>query len=96
MWLTSFVLRSFAQARDIIDIDEQLLNKSLSWIVWNQQESGCFKPLGTVHHTEMKVSISNLPNVVVIVKHENEGFYGRRHVKEHHTALRFSHHMTMR
>ena len=55
IWLTAFVLKSFAQAASLIHIDEQDLKLSVNWITSQQLENGCFPVIGTVFHKEMKV-----------------------------------------
>ncbi|XP_050576186.1 alpha-1-macroglobulin-like [Bombus affinis] len=54
IWLTAFVLKSFAQAATLIHIDEQDLKLSVSWITSQQLENGCFPVIGTVFHKQMK------------------------------------------
>ncbi|CAG0906527.1 unnamed protein product, partial [Cyprideis torosa] len=55
IWLTAFVLKSFAAASEYIDVDQNLLQNSVSWIAKNiDPETGCFQNIGTVHHQEMK------------------------------------------
>lgn len=54
MWLTAFVVRSFAQARRFIFIDEEDLNHSTQWIIQKQLENGCFPSIGSVLRQEMK------------------------------------------
>nr|XP_033328709.1 alpha-2-macroglobulin-P-like isoform X1 [Megalopta genalis]XP_033328710.1 alpha-2-macroglobulin-P-like isoform X2 [Megalopta genalis] len=54
IWLTAFVLKSFAQARDLIHIDEQDLSLSARWILMKQLENGCFPVVGRVFHKQMK------------------------------------------
>ena len=56
MWLTAFVVKSFAQARSMIQIDERDLKLSVKWIVRRQLENGCFPVVGQVFHKDMKVS----------------------------------------
>jgi CD109 antigen len=53
LWLTAFVLKSFAQARDLIYIDEGVLDAAESWIIGNQNKDGSFEQIGFVHHQEM-------------------------------------------
>lgn len=55
IWLTAFVLKSFAQAASLIHIDKYVLESSVSWITMNQLEDGCFPVIGTVFHKSMKV-----------------------------------------
>ena len=42
MWLTAFVVKSFAQAKPYIFIDETDLQKSIVWFRSKQLENGCF------------------------------------------------------
>nr|BAR45602.1 alpha-2-macroglobulin 2 [Ammothea sp. RS-2014] len=53
-WLTAFVVKSFAQARQFIDIDPVDLKKSTDWLLSKQQADGCFPFIGMVHHQDMK------------------------------------------
>ncbi len=53
LWLTSFVLKTFAQAQEFVYIDPSVLNDASSWIVKTQQPDGSFKPVGLVLHQEM-------------------------------------------
>ena len=54
LWLTAFVLKTFAQARDLIFIDDGVLNGAarLDRAV-QQKPDGSFEPVGFVHHQEM-------------------------------------------
>ncbi len=42
MWLTAFVVKSFAQARPYIFIDDADLQRSVDWFKSKQLENGCF------------------------------------------------------
>jgi CD109 antigen len=54
-WLTAFVLRSFKQAQPHIFVDEQILQKSIAFLVsQQQQENGAFAERGEVHHKDMQ------------------------------------------
>ncbi len=53
LWLTAFVLKSFAQAVDIIFIDQGILDEARDWITGHQNGDGSFDPVGFVHHQEM-------------------------------------------
>ncbi|BFZ02236.1 hypothetical protein BsWGS_05276 [Bradybaena similaris] len=48
VWLTAFVVKSFAQARPFIYIDEKDLTLSLKFLRFNQLETGCFRETGKV------------------------------------------------
>ncbi|KAG5319082.1 A2ML1 protein, partial [Acromyrmex heyeri] len=54
IWLTAFVIKSFAQAKNIIHIDERDLKISVKWMVKKQLENGCFPVIGRVFHKDMK------------------------------------------
>ncbi|XP_015600837.1 alpha-2-macroglobulin-like protein 1 isoform X2 [Cephus cinctus] len=54
IWLTAFVVKSFAQAQSFIHIDERDLKLSVKWIVRRQLENGCFPVIGRVFHKSMK------------------------------------------
>lgn len=62
MWLTAFVVKSFAQARSFIYIDKDDLDKSLSWFKSKQLENGCFPQVGKVLHKAMKGGLANGEN----------------------------------
>jgi len=53
LWLTSFVLKSFAEARDLIYIDDTVLQEAADWLKSHQNSDGSFEPIGFVHHQEM-------------------------------------------
>ena len=55
IWLTSFVVKAFAQASQFIEIDHEDLDKSVSWILSQQNKTnGCFNDVGYVIHSELK------------------------------------------
>ncbi|XP_014238205.1 murinoglobulin-1-like [Trichogramma pretiosum] len=54
MWLTAFVVKSLAQARGLIPVDERDLKLSVKWIVRRQLENGCFPVIGQIFHKDMK------------------------------------------
>ncbi len=53
LWLTAFVLKSFAEATDLIYIDESVLNEAKAWITSHQNADGSFDQVGFVHHQEL-------------------------------------------
>jgi len=53
LWLTAFVLKTFAQAAEIVYIDESVLTTGNEWIRSHQRSDGSFEPVGFVHHTEL-------------------------------------------
>ncbi|MBI4220028.1 MAG: alpha-2-macroglobulin [Chloroflexi bacterium] len=53
LWLTAFVLKTFAQAGDLVYIDPAVLDSATSWIVKHQKSDGSFEPVGFLHHQEL-------------------------------------------
>ncbi|TFJ98947.1 caM kinase-like vesicle-associated protein [Platysternon megacephalum] len=53
-WLTAFVLKSFAQARSHIFIEEKHIQDALAWIAGKQKENGCFRSSGTLLNNAIK------------------------------------------
>jgi CD109 antigen len=53
LWLTAFVMKCFSQAKDVIYIDDTVLDQAKSWIIKFQNPDGSFEPVGFVHHREM-------------------------------------------
>ncbi|XP_053925174.1 alpha-2-macroglobulin isoform X2 [Cuculus canorus] len=58
-WLTAFVLKSFAQARPHIFIDEKHIQDALVWLSLKQKENGCFRSSGTLLNNAMKGGVDN-------------------------------------
>nr|BAR45615.1 thioester-containing protein 4 [Scolopendra japonica] len=53
-WLTSFVVKSFIQAKKYITIDENVIHSSLMWLSHQQFPNGSFPEVGTVFHKAMQ------------------------------------------
>ena len=53
LWLTAFVLKTFAQADGLIYIDPGVLEDAAEWIVRHQNGDGSFDPVGFLHHQEL-------------------------------------------
>ncbi|HET8626855.1 MAG TPA: alpha-2-macroglobulin family protein, partial [Thermomicrobiales bacterium] len=53
LWLTAFVMKTFAQARDLVTIDATVLASAGAWIARQQAGDGSFEPVGFVHHQEL-------------------------------------------
>ncbi|KFO60046.1 Alpha-2-macroglobulin, partial [Corvus brachyrhynchos] len=58
-WLTAFVLKSFAQARHHIFIEEKHIQDALNWLSYKQKENGCFQSSGTLLNNAMKGGVDN-------------------------------------
>ncbi|XP_037082137.1 LOW QUALITY PROTEIN: alpha-1-macroglobulin-like [Pollicipes pollicipes] len=54
LWLTALIVKSLKEASEYIDIDKESTKKSVSWLVQQQQDDGCFPLLGSVIHKELK------------------------------------------
>lgn len=55
LWLTAFVVKSFAGAKRYVDIDHAQLQRSAQWLLTRQLENGCFPMIGRVLHSGLKV-----------------------------------------
>jgi len=53
-WLTAFVVKSFSEASEYIDVDKQLVQNSVNWLLKGQMENGCFRKRGYVHSSYLK------------------------------------------
>ncbi len=53
LWLTAFVLKSFSQAKDIMYIDDSVLDEAAEWINAHQNSDGSFDPVGFIHHKDI-------------------------------------------
>ncbi|XP_076059567.1 alpha-2-macroglobulin-like protein 1 [Oratosquilla oratoria] len=53
-WLTAFVIKTYALAKQYIFIDEKDLTKSIKWLETLQSNSGCFVSKGKVFNKAMK------------------------------------------
>ncbi|XP_028616918.1 alpha-2-macroglobulin-P [Grammomys surdaster] len=58
-WLTAFVLKSFAQARKYIFIDESHITQALVWLSQQQKDNGCFRSSGSLLNNAMKGGIED-------------------------------------
>jgi CD109 antigen len=53
LFLTAFVLKTFAQAKGLMYVDPQILSSAQDWIIHHQNADGSFDPVGFVCHQEM-------------------------------------------
>uniref|UniRef100_A0A7N8XSC1 Alpha-2-macroglobulin-like n=1 Tax=Mastacembelus armatus TaxID=205130 RepID=A0A7N8XSC1_9TELE len=58
-WLTAFVLRCFTKAQSFIYIDPKKIEESKTWLLQQQQETGCFVMSGKLFHNRMKGGVSD-------------------------------------
>ena len=59
IWLTAFVVKSFAGAKPFIFIDKNDLDRSISWIESLQLENGCFPQHGRLLDKSLKGGLEN-------------------------------------
>ncbi|XP_069174260.1 alpha-1-inhibitor 3-like [Procambarus clarkii] len=62
-WLTAFVLKSFARARQYILVDGTSLNETSTWLKMKQNTSGCFSSVGMVNKA-MKGGLNGIDSSV--------------------------------
>jgi CD109 antigen len=53
LFLTAFVLKSFSQAKELIFIDDAILEEAADWLKSHQNSDGSFEPVGFIHHQEI-------------------------------------------
>ncbi|XP_053896357.1 alpha-2-macroglobulin-like isoform X2 [Malaclemys terrapin pileata] len=58
-WLTAFVLKSFAQARSQIFIEEKHIQDALAWLAGKQKDNGCFRSSGTLLNNAIKGGVDD-------------------------------------
>ena len=59
-WLTAFVIKSFSQAKQYVEtIDENVIKKSIDWLISNQNEDGSFNEPGSVIHKDMQGGVNS-------------------------------------
>ncbi|XP_077390785.1 C3 and PZP-like alpha-2-macroglobulin domain-containing protein 8 [Festucalex cinctus] len=57
MWLTAFVLKSFAQSRAFIFIDPEELRAAKSWLIRHQRDDGSFPAMGRILNKDLQGGI---------------------------------------
>uniref|UniRef100_A0A673T596 Pregnancy zone protein n=1 Tax=Suricata suricatta TaxID=37032 RepID=A0A673T596_SURSU len=58
-WLTAFVLKSFAQARSYIFVDNSHIKDSLTWLSQKQKKNGCFQRSGSLLNNAIKGGVDD-------------------------------------
>jgi hypothetical protein len=53
-WLTAFVVKSFSEASEFIDVDQKDVEESVEFLMSLQKENGCFKSSGYVYSSSLK------------------------------------------
>ncbi|XP_076880650.1 C3 and PZP-like alpha-2-macroglobulin domain-containing protein 8 isoform X3 [Brachyhypopomus gauderio] len=57
MWLTAFVLKSFAQSRGFIFIDPEELQAAKAWLISHQRDEGSFPAMGRILNKDLQGGI---------------------------------------
>uniref|UniRef100_A0A8D1EWJ3 Alpha-2-macroglobulin n=1 Tax=Sus scrofa TaxID=9823 RepID=A0A8D1EWJ3_PIG len=58
-WLTAFVMKTFAQARTYIFIDETHITEALTWLSQKQKDNGCFRSSGSLLNNAIKGGVDD-------------------------------------
>ncbi|XP_077026090.1 pregnancy zone protein-like isoform X2 [Tamandua tetradactyla] len=58
-WLTAFVLKTFAQARAHIFINEAHITEALTWLSEKQKDNGCFRSSGSLLNNAIKGGVED-------------------------------------
>ncbi|XP_052246732.1 CD109 antigen-like [Dreissena polymorpha] len=75
MWLTAFVLKSFAQASPYIYVSDAVIANAARWMTSYQSSDGSFPVVGSVHSTQLQgggTSVYSLTAFVLIALVESE------------------------
>ncbi|XP_052786996.1 CD109 antigen-like [Mya arenaria] len=76
-WLTAFVLKCFGQARSIVKVDDQVLSRSMVWLLGQQDQDGSFREPGTsmrwVDQSGTQTGVSHTAFILIAML-ENRGF----------------------
>jgi CD109 antigen len=67
LWLTAFVLKTFAQAQGLIYIDDTVLGAARQWIGSHQRGDGAFEPFGFIHHEDLLGGLSGTTALTAVV-----------------------------
>lgn len=57
-FLTAFVVRTFSEAKDIIYIDDNVIERAKDWLMRHKRDDGSFETVGFVHHRDMMGGVS--------------------------------------
>ncbi|XP_034557118.1 alpha-2-macroglobulin-like protein 1 [Notolabrus celidotus] len=58
-WLTAFVMKSFAQARQFIYVENKHIDQARAWLSKQQGPDGCIKSVGKLFHNAMKGGVKD-------------------------------------
>lgn len=66
-WLTSFVLKSFSQADQFVNIDKNVISKAAEWVIGQQRPDGSFNEPGRVIHKEMQGGVNSNQTITAYI-----------------------------
>lgn len=66
-WLTSFVLKSFSQADQFVNIDKNVISKAAEWVIAQQRLDGSFREPGRVIHKEMQGGVNSNQTITAYI-----------------------------
>lgn len=64
-WLTAFVTRAFIQARKYITVDEEVINRSLRFLIRQQNDNGSFAEDGFVYDKSLQGGVGGQGQVAL-------------------------------
>lgn len=90
-WLTAFVVKSFAQARPFIFVDDEDLTQSIDWFKSKQLENGCFPEVSDLYMRHLEGDFK-MPRFLTAWTRFAQGHERRscerRFITSHHHLLR--------
>lgn len=66
-WLTAFVMKVFCQAKQYIDIDQNVICSGMEWLFSKQNENGSFTESSPVYHKEIMGGINGEMSMTAFV-----------------------------
>ncbi|UYV85158.1 CD109, partial [Cordylochernes scorpioides] len=93
-WLTSFVLKAFGQASRHIDVDSEIIKKTMRWLIRHQREDGGFAEPGKVHNKAMQGASGNgvalsVYTLIALMENQNPPVSGKYAALKERLLLRF-------
>ncbi|KAH8335883.1 hypothetical protein KR074_001015 [Drosophila pseudoananassae] len=64
-WLTAYVLKSFSKIKNIVDVDEQVLEKGYSFLLSRQAENGSFTEKGEYFYGSQRSGLTLTANALL-------------------------------
>ncbi|UYV85160.1 CD109 [Cordylochernes scorpioides] len=90
--LTSFVLKAFGQASRHIDVDSEIIKKTMRWLIRHQREDGGFAEPGKVHNKAMQGASGNgvalsVYTLIALMENQQPFHKPHQHINNHPTKL---------